>query len=97
MVRLEIKAAAKSDLADILAYSVEQFGQEVAEAYLRGFYEAFDKLKSYPEMGVLVPKITPATRSLLHRRHRIFYRYDANIVVIERIMHFAMDARSRLN
>jgi plasmid stabilization system protein ParE len=37
VARLEIKAMAKSDLADILAYSVEQFGQDVAEAYVRGF------------------------------------------------------------
>lgn len=96
VARLEIRAAAEFDLDDTMAFSAEQFGESVAEAYLRGFYEAFDKLAEYPLLGHLVPHIIPPTRCLTHRRHHIYYRQDVATVVIERILHVSMDRRRHI-
>jgi toxin ParE1/3/4 len=97
MMRLEIKAAAEADLAEIWDYSVEQFGIDVAEAYFKGFYASFEKLKRFPKLGETVSRIKPEMRCLMHRSHRIFYRLVSGGISIERVMHRAMDARSRLS
>jgi toxin ParE1/3/4 len=95
-MRLEIKAAAEADLVEIWDYSVEKFGADVAEAYLKGFYDSFGKLKRHPKLGEAVVRIRPEMRCLVHRSHRIFYRLLSGGISIERIMHQAMDARSQL-
>jgi toxin ParE1/3/4 len=97
IISLEIKAAAEADLAEIWDYSVEQFGIDVAEAYFKGFYESFEQLKRFPKLGEAVARIKPEMRCLVHRSHRIFYRFVSGGISIERILHRAMDARSQLN
>jgi toxin ParE1/3/4 len=93
----EIKAEAKADLASIHAFSIDRFGDDVADIYLRGFYEAFDRLTEYPEIGSLLPIIRPPMRSLRHRSHRILYSFDSETILITRILHHSQDMQQALN
>lgn len=92
-VKLRLSKAAEADLKIIDAYSFEQFGSEVADAYLRGFNELFDQLRQHPFTGHETPDLGAGIRSLTHRRHRIFYSIDNDIVLIIRILHHAMDEK----
>jgi toxin ParE1/3/4 len=88
-VRLRSEAAA--DLAGIFDYSLVEFGEAQAEAYLRSFEQAFDLLRRHPFAGALRIQIDPPIRSLPHRSHRILYDVEDDVVWIVRILHHAMD------
>lgn len=93
----EIKAEAKLDLAGIHAFSIERFGDSVADLYLRGFYETFDRLTQFPEIGVVLPKLNSPVRSLSHRSHRILYSFDGKTVLIMRVLHHSQEMQLGLN
>jgi len=86
---LVIQPRADSDLAEIDRYSFENFGAEVAEAYMDGLESAFDRLLAYPESGPVFPGIRPQIRYLSSGKHRIFYDYDGQTISVVRILHQA--------
>lgn len=96
MLRIKLSAAARSDMARIDHYSIEQFGDEVAARYLRGFNEAFDDLRHYPHSGQARPDYGDGTRCRMHRSHRILYRVTGDVVFIQRILHFSQNVPAHL-
>ena len=96
MKQLDLKAVARADLADILEYSVSEFGRRVAAKYMRGLSHAFTRLEEYPEIGPLSPDIAPEIRLLRYRNHHIFYRIEGDLILVMRVLHHAMDAKGRL-
>jgi toxin ParE1/3/4 len=83
-------------LEAIDAFSFEQFGDEVASTYMRGFDELFDLLRRYPFAGQKASGLGKGMRSPTHRRHRILYQTGKDEVLIVRVLHHAMDAKSAL-
>jgi toxin ParE1/3/4 len=72
MANVELSSEARADLANIDDYSAEQFGQDVADAYTRGFNEAFSLLRRHPLAGEAKPDLGRDIRCIVHRKHRIF-------------------------
>jgi toxin ParE1/3/4 len=95
-VEVVTRPAAQVDLEEIDLYGIVEFGAAVAERYMSGFFDAFDRLARYPEIGPIYPGIRPAIRFLTYREHHIFYDYDGETVVIVRILHHAANARLAL-
>jgi toxin ParE1/3/4 len=93
---VRLRGAADADLAAILDYSIENFGEAVGVDYVRSFDRAFDLLSRHPEAGAIRVEIDPPIRCLPHRSHAIFYDLEGEIVWIVRILHRAMDAKSRV-
>jgi toxin ParE1/3/4 len=85
--RLDIKAAARRDLAEIRDFSTERFGGKVSAAYLAGFRAAFQRVLEFPEMGSVIPEAKVVTHLYVYRSHRIFHRVDKDKVLIVRIIH----------
>jgi toxin ParE1/3/4 len=48
-------------------------------------------------MAAVYPRLRPATRCLIYRRHRIFYRVARETVLIVRILHHAQDVKRAMN
>jgi toxin ParE1/3/4 len=92
--RLDIKAAARAELAQIYDFSREEFGMDVAEAYMAGLRGAFDRLLEFPLLGPVYAGVTPEVRLFLHRSHRIFYRVEKDVVLIVRVLHKRRDVRA---
>jgi toxin ParE1/3/4 len=92
--RLDIKATARAELAQIYDYSVAEFGREVAEVYLEGLRVTVDRLLEFPFMGAIYPDVKPEVRVMLHRSHRVFYRIEGEMILIVRILHKMRDARA---
>jgi toxin ParE1/3/4 len=92
--RLDIKAAARAELAQIYQYSVAEFGSQIAEAYMIGLRQAFDRLLEFPFIAPAYPDVAPEVRVLLHRSHRIFYRIEGDVVLIVRVLHKHRDVRA---
>ncbi len=63
MLDLEVAAEASADLDEILRFSIETFGEDVAAKYFDMLEHAILRLREYPESGAIAPDITPPTRS----------------------------------
>lgn len=85
--------AAVADLIGIDEFSLAQFGEEIGQAYMQGFDKAFALLQDHPRAGSPTPEYGTSYRCLVHRRHRIFYTVNNDVVVIVRILHHALDAK----
>ena len=96
MARLRLSEAARNDLTEIRAYSLKEFGADVADAYFRGFSQSFALLRERPHAGAMQTDMQGSIRCLVHRRHRIFYLVDDDLVLIVRIIHHARNARREL-
>jgi len=97
VARLRLSPAARADLVDIRRYSIREFGGEVADAYLRGFNQAFALLREQSLVGPGQPDLGERVRCLSHRRHRIFYEATDDGVLIIRVVHHARNAHRELN
>lgn len=97
MAELEFSVDAVADIGAIAVFSVERFGKAVADAYLAGLEAACDQLRSYPELAAIYPRLRPAMRCLIYRRHRIFYHTAGDRVLIVRILHHAQDVKRAMN
>lgn len=97
VAEVELSSAARADLVEIDSFSEERYGREIADAYTFGFDEAIDQLAEYPNSGQAHPELGNGIRCLIHRKHRIFYTVDNDLVVIIRIIHHARDAKNALN
>ena len=91
MVEVILTPQARDDLDQIDRFSIENFGEAVATDYMQGFFAAFVRLAEYPESAPLLPRITPPTRSLTYRSHRIIHDYEVGRVVIIRVFHHSRD------
>jgi len=96
MIPLELSKEADADLADILYYGLLAFGADTAEAYLKSFEEAFDLIRRHPMIGAEIDIVRPPIRSLSHRSHRILYDVFTEQVVVQRVLHAAMDVETSL-
>ena len=96
MAEVRLSPAAEADLEDIDGFGGAVFGKEVADRYSRGFREVFDLLRRHPQIGARQPKLGRNVRSTLHRRHRIFYEVEGEVVLILRIFHQARDVKRSL-
>lgn len=94
--RLVLSDDADADLADILDYSISTFGAAVADDYLLSFEAAFDLLRRHPLAGAMRQDIAPPIHCLPHRSHRIFYDIEGEEIVVQRVLHYAMDAQRHL-
>jgi toxin ParE1/3/4 len=96
VARVKLSAAARRDLAKIDEYSLEQFGDEVASAYSRGFNDVFGLLGELPLSGQARPDYREGTRCKMHKSHRILYRVDGETVLVQRILHHSQNVPAHL-
>jgi toxin ParE1/3/4 len=95
-IKLRLSNSAEAELEAIDAFSFEQFGDEVASTYMRGFDELFDLLRRHPFAGQKASDLGKGMRSLTYRLHRILYQTSRDEVLIVRVLHHAMDAKLAL-
>lgn len=96
MIPLELSEAADADLAEILHYGVTRFGEETGEGYAAGFEASFALIAEHPFAGAVHDTVRPPIRSLPHGSHRIFYDVIGDRVVVQRVLHKAMDVERHL-
>jgi toxin ParE1/3/4 len=97
MARLYRSPRAKRDIADVLEYTRDRWGQAQARAYLDLIREALKSIAADPKCGKLRgarPGILSHHIKLPGRdaRHVVFYRISRDSVVeIVRVLHDSMD------
>ena len=85
---LEFSTLARSDVDDILLYTIESWGRSQLVEYKVKLEDAFEILRKNPYIG---SKKELSYRSFSVGRHYIFYRIDNEVIYIVRILHNKMD------
>ena len=88
---------AVADLKDIGRYTLEHWGREQRNLYLRMLDESIQQLATNPLLGTDCSDIRNGYRKLNAGSHMIFYRQkNAGSIEIVRILHGRMDCGGRL-
>lgn len=91
MLKIVISPGARSDIANIAAYTLATWGERQMARYLGGLHERFDTLARFPASGRRRDEIRKGYRSVTHGPHVVFYRVTERDLVIVRVLHGRMD------
>lgn len=86
---------AESDLAAIIDYTVETWGEAQAVKYIDGLEELAATLAQTPDLGKAREDIHKGLIVFPYERHLLFYRKERNGITIVRILHDSMDTPRR--
>lgn len=90
-MQVEIAPAASDDLERILSYSLREHGQRAADTYLAAFHARLELLRDHPEAGERAIGLSSLLRRISFKKHTIYYEVAPDKVLIQRILHQAMD------
>jgi len=91
MAEYRLSGKAAFDLGEIADYTVERFGIDQARRYRDGLKTCFDQLAENPRMGRRTEHLARGLRRFEHQSHIVFYRSEADGLLIVRILHSRMD------
>jgi toxin ParE1/3/4 len=96
MAELRLTPAAVRDLEGIWRYTEQQWGVAQAAHYLDRLNASFNALARAPLSAPACEHIRPGYRRQRVERHVVFYRFDADTVIVVRVLHERMDALQHL-
>lgn len=88
---------AQHDLADILLYTVQRWGEEQQDRYAAALEQGMALLGENPTIGRPRPELFRGCRSYRVREHILYYVLRDETVVIIRVLHGRMDALRHLS
>jgi toxin ParE1/3/4 len=89
MLRVELTRAARSDLVDIAAYTIEQWGDAQAERYVGALHRRIKWLKRNAQRCGPVPGLAGYHR-VQEGRHVIIFRLLGDSAEVVRVLHERM-------
>lgn len=95
-MKVRLSPRARHDLDSIWAFTVERWGEAVAERYVRDLASAFERIATNPQTGMDVSFVRAGYRRLSTRSHSIYYRIETDIIEIIRILHQSQDVDKQL-
>ena len=96
MPRLRLTAAARRDLDAIYDYGFATFGQATADRYAAMLVATAQALLAFPLMGPELPGRKPPLRRFSAESHVIYYRPDADGILVTRVLHARMTTSGRV-
>lgn len=82
---------AQDDLADILLYSWQSWGEAQRDEYEAALARAVDDLSNFPEIGTSRSELFADCRVRLVKHHVLYFRDTGDAVEIVRILHERTD------
>ena len=86
MERYRLSKDAEDDLRRLYRHGVLTFGLAQADRYFDALFERFDELAENPLLYRAVDEIRPGYRRSVYGAHAIYYRINAGLVEIMRIL-----------
>ncbi|MEM6898671.1 MAG: type II toxin-antitoxin system RelE/ParE family toxin [Pseudomonadota bacterium] len=88
-MKVEITETARSDIIDILEWTIWNFGPQQALIYRDGLFNAFSLLEDNPRMGQVAFRLSAdrEIRRLIYRMHYIFYELTETEITVATIRH----------
>ncbi len=89
--RFQLRPKAEKDLERIYDYSLQEFGDERADQYIKDLNAAFYKLACDPSLAKNYTFVRSDLYSYRVVSHVIFFKLAANGITIVRVLHKSMD------
>ncbi len=86
MASSRLSQAAAEDLHRLFDHGIDRFGLDQAIEYLDGLIRRFSKLAETPNQWQAVEHIRPGYRRSVYGSHSIYYRVEADEIVVVRIL-----------
>ncbi len=86
MAIYRLSQAADEDLDRLFDHGIDRFGLDQAIEYLDGLSRRFSELAETPNQWQAVEHIRPRYRRSVYGSHSIYYRIDADDIVVVRIL-----------
>ena len=96
MAYLGISRRAAHDLREIRRFSVEHWGERVAEEYLDGIEQALNQLRERPGLLRTKPEFSPHFRFYRVKRHFLVCSLVENNIYLLTVKHGSLDLPNRL-
>lgn len=90
MASLELRPRASRDLDDILVYVAQDDLDAAIELVLR-IQDIIELIGANPQLGRPRPELGVSLRYLHVDRYLIFYSFEDDLVMVERVLHLARD------
>jgi toxin ParE1/3/4 len=81
---------AEADLLSIGAYTLRTWGEDQATRYIDDLQACCEALADNPRLGRACDDVRPGLRRMERGRHVVFYREDAEGLLVSRILHQRM-------
>lgn len=91
-----LRELAVADLEAIWVYTVEQWGVEQAERYLKSLFACFEDLAENPQLGRQRDEVKAGYRSFPQGRHVVFYVIVPAGIEVIGIVHQSADVDTHL-
>lgn len=85
-----------NDLSSIYAYSVEEFGELIADKYFAELEKCFELLRHNPLLGKDLNFVKLALRKTSCNKHAIYYTMKGEQIHVNRILHSKQDPMRHL-
>lgn len=95
-VAYALRDLAVADLEAIWVYTVEQWGVEQAERYLKSLFACFEDLAENPQLGRQRDEVKAGYRSFPQGRHVVFYLVVPAGIEVIGIVHQSADVDTHL-
>ncbi len=95
-MRLLLSPAAQDDLADILLYTLQAWGEEQQDTYATLLDGGLLRISDNPEIGRSRPELYSDCRSYRIREHIVYYAVRGQDIHVSRVLHVRMDAKRHL-
>ena len=89
-MRVDISAQAADDIADIITFTIANFGERQAREYSDGIYNSFDILGDNPKIGKSVRVIDDdpnQVRRYIYKSHYVFYEIHEDRILVLMLRH----------
>ena len=90
MKQLAYSERTLADLVGILSF-IARNNPSAAVAFAEDLISTCESLQTKPELGMLRADLVDNLRLLVHRDYRIYYRNLDKQVIVERVLHHALD------
>jgi toxin ParE1/3/4 len=92
-LKIVLSREADQDLKDILQYTLATWGAAQMDVYAAAIDKGLKLLVDNPRLGRARNDLFPGCRSFQVEQHTIFYRVDALVLRIGRILHQRMNTK----
>ena len=84
--------AARDDLAELWAYLATEASEHLATETIQALQQSFARLQELPLSGPARDALAPGLRVAFRGQHAIYYKVEADALVVIRVLHGARDA-----
>ncbi|MFZ4604092.1 MAG: type II toxin-antitoxin system RelE/ParE family toxin [Caulobacterales bacterium] len=84
--RYRLSEAADADLERLYDWGIDRFGMKAADQYFDGLIARFEIIAESPQLWPAVDHIRAGYRRSVYVAHSVYYRIEANSVLIVRVL-----------